>query len=251
MYHALSADGSAVAGQDPHYTLPVVVFQRHLDVCATHTRPMVSARDWLAGSRQPAALLSFDDGHISNFEMAFPLLKARGAGADFFINSASVGREGFCSWQQLREMADAGMSIQSHSHEHRYLTSFDTATLRKQLIRSRQMIQDAIGQPVTLLAPPGGRMPANLAEVARECGYQHILSSRPGQVKSSAAAVLPRMAVTASMDVATLDAWLRSDTFIFAKARLRYAVLAGMKQLLGDDGYERMRAKAVGGSGDY
>lgn len=251
MYHALSADGSAITGQDPHYTLPADVFQSHLDACMSHSRPIVSARDWLAGPRQPSTLLSFDDGHVSNYELAYRLLKARDAGADFFINSAHVGRAGYCSWEQLRDMADAGMSIQSHSHEHRYLTSYDVATLRSALTRSRQMIEDAIGQPVTLLAPPGGRMPSNLADVARECGYQHILSSRPGRVKSAAAVVLPRMAITASLDMATLHAWLRGDTLTFAEARLRYAALAGLKRLLGDDRYERLRRQAVGGNGDY
>ncbi|MGB4858916.1 MAG: polysaccharide deacetylase family protein [Dokdonella sp.] len=251
MYHALSADGCAVAGQDPHYTLPADGFQKQLDACASHGRPVVSARDWLAGPRRPATLLSFDDGHISNYELAFPLLIARDAGADFFINSATVGRAGYCGWQQLREMADAGMSIQSHSHEHTYLTSYDAATLRAELTRSRKLIEDAIGKPVTLLAPPGGRMPANLADVARGCGYEHILSSKPGLVKSAAAFVLPRMAVTAKLDMATLNAWLRGDILTFAKARLRYAVLAGMKRLLGDDGYERLRREAVRGSGKY
>ncbi len=251
MYHALSADGGAVSGQDPHYTLPADVFQSHLDLCASHGRPIISARDWLGGSHDPSTLLSFDDGHISNFEIAFPLLTARDLGADFFINSANVGRVGYCSWQQLREMAAAGMSIQSHSHEHRYLTSYDAAALKHELTRSRQLIEDAIGQPVTLLAPPGGRMPTNLADVARDCGYQHILSSQPGLVKSAAAVVLPRMAVTAKLDNATLHAWLRNDVLTFAKARLRYAVLAGLKRMLGNEGYEQLRRKAVGGSGDY
>ena len=247
MYHALSADGSVDVGQDPHYSLRSGDFDSHLQRCAAHGLCVTSARDWLAGPREPAALISFDDGHISNFELAFPLLQARGATADFFVNTDNVGRPGYANWQQLCEMAGAGQSIQSHSHEHRYLTSLSRIELTEQLIRSREMIEDSIGRPVTLLAPPGGRMPSGLAAVARECGYQHILSSRPGRIDSAATTILPRMAVTASLDVATLDAWLRGDTRTFAKARLRYAVLAAMKRLIGDSGYERLRQQFVGG----
>ena len=247
MYHALSVDDSVDAGQDPHYTLARDSFDTHLQACAAHGLAISSARDWLAGPREPAALISFDDGHISNFELAFPMLLARGATADFFVNSANVGRASYASWQQLREMADAGQSIQSHSHEHRYLTSLSRIELAEQLIRSREMIEDAIGQPVTLLAPPGGRMPSGLAATARACGYQHILSSRPGQISSQLAAIVPRMAVTASLDAATLDAWLGGDTATFAKAQLRYGVLAAMKRLFGDSGYERLRRQFVGG----
>ena len=247
MYHALSVDGSVDAGQDPHYSLRSDGFESHLHACAAHGLAVTSGRDWLTGSRHPAVLLSFDDGHVSNFDIAFALLQSHGATADFFVNTDNVGRPGYVSWQQLREMADAGQSIQSHSHEHRYLTSLTRIELAEQLIRSRQMIEDAIGHSVTLLAPPGGRMPSGLAAVALECGYRHILSSRPGRIDSAVGAILPRMAVTASLDAATLDAWLRGDAAIFAKARLRYAVLAAMKRLFGERGYERLRRQFVGG----
>ena len=247
MYHALSVDGSVDAGQDPHYSLRSDEFNSHLQRCAAHGLAVSSARDWLAGPREPTALMSFDDGHNSNFELAFPLLQARRATADFFVNTVNVGRPGYASWQQLREMADAGQSIQSHSHEHRYLTSLSRIELGEQLIRSREMIEDAIGHPVTLLAPPGGRMPSGLAAVARECGYRHILSSRPGRIDSAVATIFPRMAVTASLDAATFDAWLRGDVTTFAKARLRYAALAAMKRLFGDSGYERLRRRFIGG----
>ena len=247
MYHALSVDGSVDVGQDPHYSLRSDSFDSHLRRCTAQRLAITSARDWLAGSCEPAALISFDDGHISNFELAFPLLQARAATADFFVNSANVGRAGYASWHQLREMADAGQSIQSHSHEHRYLTSLGRVELAEQLIRSREMIEAGVGHPVTLLAPPGGRMPRGLAAVARACGYQHILSSRPGRIVSPPAKILPRMAVTASLDAATLDGWLGGDMATFAKAQLRYGVLAVMKRLFGDRGYEHLRRQFVGG----
>ena len=247
MYHALSVDGSVDAGQDPHYSLCRDSFQSHLHACAAHGLAVSSARDWLAGPRHPLVMMSFDDGHVSNYDLAFPLLHAHDATADFFVNTDAVGRPGYVSWQQLREMADAGQSIQSHSHEHRYLTSLSRIELAGQLIRSRQMIEDAIGRPVTLLAPPGGRMPSGLAAVALDCGYRHILSSRPGRIDSAVGTILPRMAVTASLDAATLDAWLRGDAVTFAKARLRYALLATMKRLFGERGYQRLRRQIVGG----
>ena len=250
MYHAISegtpGDGTAAdAAQDPHYTVSADTFARHLRLAGTNGGAH-SARDWLQNGGG-SMLLTFDDGHVSNYALAFPILQQHGASADFFVNPGRVGTEGFATWSQLREMADGGMSIQSHSFSHRYLTSLSPAELREELARSKSEIEQHVGQPVTLLAPPGGRMPRGLGDLARELGYKWVLSSQPGAIRRGAQdAILPRMAVTAHLDEATLTAWLDSDGGAMLRARVRYAVLAGLKQVLGDRRYETMRNRVLG-----
>ncbi len=118
------------------------------------------------------------------------------------------------------------MSIQSHSFSHRYLTALSPAELREELSRSKAEIEQHVGRPVTLLAPPGGRMPRGLGALARELGYRWVLSSQPGAIRRGASgAILPRMAVTAHLDEATLSAWLDGDGRAMLRARMRYAVL--------------------------
>lgn len=231
MYHALSA-GDAPAGQDPHYTVGKDTFLRHLDHLLG-PGAVGSTRDWLQGTGTHWALATFDDGHISNYTLAFPVLKARGHHADFFVNPAMVGRDGFASWSQLREMSDAGMSIQSHGYDHVYLTSLDGKRLRATLNAAREEISQRIGKAATLLAPPGGRMPRHLPEIARECGYTHVLSSRPGRIdRARDARVLPRMAVTAATTDVDLEKWIDGSQHIFLRERIRYGGLAMAKRLL-------------------
>lgn len=243
MYHALSGAGSPSEGQDAHYSVTAAQFAAHLAELARRGGG-ASARDWLAGGKPAATLLTFDDGHLSNYTLAAPALLDAGIGADFFVNPGRVGTPGFASWAQLREMADQGLSIQSHGWDHRYFTELTPTELREDLTRSRTEIEDRIGRRVRLLAPPGGRMPERLAETARECGYTHVLSSRPGRIRDAAAHLLPRMAVTAQLDLATLQAWL--DGRGLSRARLRYAALGLAKRALGDRGYERLRARLLG-----
>src|SRR5690606_41569288 len=95
-------------------------------------------------------------------------------------------------------MDAAGMSIQSHGYDHVYLTDLDPDTLRERLHAARLRIEDGVGAADTLLAPPGGRMPAGLAATAGQCGYRHVLSSRPGRIRAARhPAELPRLAVSA------------------------------------------------------
>ncbi|WP_170185866.1 polysaccharide deacetylase family protein [Pseudoxanthomonas dokdonensis] len=246
MYHALANGGQVPAGQDPVYTLPLQRFEQQLD----HLRADGgggSAIDWLAGRNDARTLLSFDDGHLSNYTLAFPALVSRGMTADFFVNPVMVGKPGFADWSQLREMADAGMSIQSHGHDHVYFTGMSRQQLRASLVDSRQAISQRIGQPVTLLAPPGGRMPRGLLALARECGYAHVFSSRPGLVgdPGNGARIFPRLAMTQAVGMDGFVHWVKADASSLRREQLRYGGLALAKRLLGDQHYERLRGRLI------
>jgi peptidoglycan/xylan/chitin deacetylase (PgdA/CDA1 family) len=242
MYHALG-DAPGV-GADAHYTVTMPRFEQHIATCKRIGGGAVSARDWLAG--HSGVIITFDDGHRTNYQLGFPALVAAGAGADFFVNPAQVGSEGFATWSELREMAEGGMSIQSHGLDHsHYLTELPAPRLRDELLRARQEIEQHVGQPVTLLAPAGGRCPPDLERVAQDVGYTHVLNSRPGGVRSGRGPSLPRFAVTSELDVATLESWLRGGRARMT-AELRYSVLAAAKRVLGDRLYERVRERLLG-----
>lgn len=246
MYHALSR-GHAPPGQDPHYTLDETVFEGQLRQ-VQRAGGACSVRDWLRDGERRPVLVTFDDGHASNYEVAFPALAGHGMRADFFVNPANVGSPGFATWAQLREMSDAGMSIQSHGYDHSYFTGLAVPVLRERLHAARARIEDAVGAAVTLLAPPGGRMPPGLVDIARQCGYRHVVSSRPGRLAASrGAAILPRLAVTAPLDPRRFNAWIDGSALPILREQLRYGSLSLAKLLLGDARYERARTLALAG----
>lgn len=65
-------------------------------------------------------VLTFDDGYMDNYTQAFPLLKKYKMTGTFFIVSdfASSSNPAYMHWSQIKEMSDAGMSIESHSRAH-------------------------------------------------------------------------------------------------------------------------------------
>ncbi|MBN8739241.1 MAG: hypothetical protein BGP24_09275 [Lysobacterales bacterium 69-70] len=237
MYHAVGETAGGTA--DAHYRIGCEDLRHQLAACAAYG-PLTSARSWLAGG--DGVILTFDDGDASHYAEALPLLLARHAQADFFVNPATVGQRGFVTWGQLREMAELGMSIQSHGYEHRYLTSLSPQELERSLLRARLTIEQQVGEPVRLLAPPGGRMPPDLGAIARDCGYSHVLCSRPGRVRRDAAnGALPRLAVVAALPPAVLQRWLTGQGLL--RLRLRYAALDLAKRAVGDNAYESLRRR--------
>lgn len=248
MYHALRRD-EAPPGQDPHYTLHADAFDRQLAAIA-RAGGAGTVRDHIRSGQRRPVLLTFDDGHASNHALAFPALLEHGVRADFFVNPANVGKPGFATWAQLREMSDAGMSIQSHGYDHTYFTDMDRPTLRERLHAARLRIEDEVGAPVELLAPPGGRMPAGLPALARRCGYRHVVASRPGRLRPGHAPdVVPRLAVTSNLDEGRFQAWISGRATAVYPEQLRYATLAMAKGLLGNARYERARTLLLAGRG--
>lgn len=66
-----------------------------------------------------SVVLSFDDGHASAWQFAYPLLRKYGVPATFFVTTEVLGGGDFLRWEQMREMAASGLAdFQLHSRSH-------------------------------------------------------------------------------------------------------------------------------------
>lgn len=251
MYHAVGDERGACVGADAHYAVSSRQFAAHLAQAREAGLRVSSVADLL---RDPAArarsvAFTFDDGHASNGPAA-ELIAAQGGSADFFVNPAHVGTPNYLGWSDLREMARAGMSIQSHGYHHTYLDDLSPKEVDAQLVDSKRAIEDQLGQPVTLFAPPGGRVPPDMRTVAERAGYQAVCSSRVGLWKAGDGPWdIARLAVMLSTPDVQVLRWIRQDWWELANRRARYAVLSSAKRLLGNQGYERLRGRLLGKPG--
>jgi peptidoglycan/xylan/chitin deacetylase (PgdA/CDA1 family) len=250
MYHAVHAPGYKPVAWDPHYAVSADALRRQLQQLLTAGFGLRSVLDTLAAPPVGrTACITFDDGGSTDADVAMPILLACGARADFFVSAGRVGTRGFVSWTQLRDMATAGMSIQSHGHDHRLLDDQNAAEVEHELRASKAEIEDRLGRPVTLFAPPGGRLTAQVVRTARQLGYHAICSSRPGRWRPGSAFVLPRFAVLCSTPDARLLAWANGGALRTAPSMARYAVAWIAKKALGNDRYQRLRSAALDESG--
>ncbi len=241
MYHAIGS-GPEIAGADPHYAVAEAAFAAQIAVLGTS---VALARQVGDGAGIQAPCITFDDGHVSNYRIALPILLAAGLGAEFYVNSATVGRRGQVSWSELREMAAHGMSVQSHAHHHVLLSDLAAHELRAELEVSKKTIEDRLGQPVVVLAPPGGRYNRLTVAIAEELGYRRLAVSRPGLWQRFDAPTVPRFPIYASTSTATVLRYRRRWSRDTLRARLRYQLTQLGQQALGNRRYERLRNAVV------
>lgn len=249
MYHALGNDRSECEGAEPPYVISSRQFESHLALLAEQGLRARSVAQLLAtpADRRRSVSFTFDDGHRSN-AVAAERIASGGGSADFFINSSRVGKIHNLGWCDLRVMADAGMSIQSHGLDHRYLDEMTPAEIVAQVADSKKAIEDKLGRPVTLFAPPGGRVVPQLRQVAARAGYSAVCSSRVGLWRTDARAWdVPRLAVLQSTSDAQLARWLQQVWWEIATCQARYLALASAKRVLGNDRYKRLRGRLLHG----
>jgi peptidoglycan/xylan/chitin deacetylase (PgdA/CDA1 family) len=130
-----------------------------------------------------SVVLTFDDGTLDSWEQARPVLDRHGFTATLFIVSGHVGGRStwdrdvgepsrpLMSWNQIRELQEAGFEIGSHTHTHRPLGRLSDAEARSELELSFRTLEQQLGTVPRFLAYPRGSFTERHKRLARETGY--------------------------------------------------------------------------------
>src|SRR6185369_11326884 len=100
---------------------------RYLEMTGYNVIPLRHLYEYVTGTRasipQNAIVITIDDGWRSTYTEAFPELQKRKFPFTVFIYPKIIGQtSNALTWSQIKEMAEAGVDIQSHSLSHPYLT---------------------------------------------------------------------------------------------------------------------------------
>lgn len=139
------------------------------------------ARKGLTSLPEKPVVLTFDDGGLDNYWVAFPILRTYGFTATFFVVTGKVGAAGHMDWEDLRTMADAGMSIESHTVSHPAdLRTLDDSRLAQELGTSRKTIAEHLGTFPESLSYPSGHFDQRVIAAAEAAGYLLAVSTDVG-----------------------------------------------------------------------
>jgi peptidoglycan/xylan/chitin deacetylase (PgdA/CDA1 family) len=152
---------------------------------------MGAVTDWILGKgslpEKPIAL-TFDDGRDTQYSAAWPILKRHYAVATFYVLTNAIGRDGYLTWDQLKEMKDAGSEVGSHSVYHPYLWKVtDPKELESEIGGSKAAIDDRLDVSTTAFAYPFGPSSPQVVDRLKLDGYSsgRILSRRHATATTS------------------------------------------------------------------
>ena len=187
-------------------------------------------------------ILTFDDGLASDFEVVFPALLRRELRATFFVTAENVGRPGYTSFAQLREMAAAGMEIGSHGLTHRYLINMSCPEALREICESKEQLEQGLGRKVAAFAVVGGHFSRWMPPVVAKAGYRIFATMIPGESALAKGLTILRRNHIQSHHRATYAAQLIAGR----KSTLwgnyfRYQLLRLPKLFLGLSNYDRLK----------
>ncbi len=125
-------------------------------------------------------IITFDDGHYSNYKLAFPLLVKYGFKATFFITTNWLNQQFHLSSDQIREMAGNGIEIGSHGLTHNFLSGMDSEEIEFEFSESKRILESITKQPVNYIAFPGGHYNSKVLRLLKVSGYKGACSCLQG-----------------------------------------------------------------------
>lgn len=200
----------------------------------------------LAGDRglPPGVVITFDDGCETDLIAVAPALTEAGYQATFYILSGYLGRRGYLSPMQLRELSDLGFEIGSHSVTHRIVTNLNEDELCSELVDSKRKLEDLTGKRVDHFSCPKGRWSRRVVDVAHEAGYRSVATSRIGVNSSGTDCyALTRVAVLRETSLKKYREIIKGKGLLLRRAGA--AALSLGKRSLGNRVYEKVRFRIL------
>jgi peptidoglycan/xylan/chitin deacetylase (PgdA/CDA1 family) len=187
--------------------------------------------------------VTFDDGHISNFEYALPILQSWGLVARFFITVGWTGKKpGYMGWRELRSLHEFGQLIGAHGWSHTFLTHCTQEDLNKELSGARLMLEDKLGTSITTMSLPGGRYNRRVLAACRQAGYTQIYSSVPRAEQTPLGFLIGRLNVRGDRSLERLRNVLQPGSRALSRLERQYRIKTVAKTLVGDGLYEKLWA---------
>jgi peptidoglycan/xylan/chitin deacetylase (PgdA/CDA1 family) len=195
-YHVVQSPSDTV------FSISRESFQQQMQYLANtgyNVIPLADLVDYVEGRRDSlppnAVVITIDDGWRCTYTEFYPELKRLNFPFTVFIYPKFIGRAKnhyAMSWAEVKEMADDGVDIQSHSYSHPFLTyrrnpRFSEEEyadwLHRELALSKKAIEKETGKEVRFLAYPYGDYDSRVARAVSKAGYDAGLTCNAGPVR--------------------------------------------------------------------
>ena len=141
--------------------------------------------------------ITIDDAYLSVFQIAYPLMLDRNIPFTLFVSSSVVdkGYSSYMSWEQIKDMADHGVTIGNHSANHLHLVESNNA-IHLEVISAQKRIKEKTSVDTTFFAYPYGEYDLEMTGQLKALNYI-AFSHQSGPIgEASNFQALPRFPVS-------------------------------------------------------
>lgn len=214
LYHSISTEASP---RFRPWTVPPASFADHMETLASDGYEPITVdrlQRLLHAGPMPErpVVITFDDGFEDFHSHALPVLDHHGFAATLYVPTAYIGRRAawlsreheaerrMLDWNQVGEIAAAGVQVGAHSHTHPRLDELRPHESMDEIVRSKEILEDRLQLPATSFAYPHGYHDKRVRRQVIGAGFgsgmavKHAMSSPADDPYALARIVVPREA---------------------------------------------------------
>jgi len=168
------------SGDANFYKLTEETFVEHLEAICQKYQLKAEGLKALSLNGHTPFFISFDDGGSSFLNPIADILERLGWVGIFFISTDYIDTPGFLTRDEVKELADRGHIIGSHSCSHPVkITNYSYDEILAEWSKSKDVLESIIGTEVTTASIPGGFLSKDIEKSAAEAGYLSLFTSEP------------------------------------------------------------------------
>ena len=184
MYHRFNEN------KYPSTNIQVDIFNEQLKIIErekiTFIHPKDFKRSLSENKKERKILLTIDDGLLSFYQNAWPILKKKKIPFILFVNTREVGSFNYMTWEQILELhKDENVEIGNHSHSHEYLVEEDPDFIKRDIVKSIKIFENKLGENSQFFSYPFGEYSLEFKKIIKELGFKYAFGQHSGVIDES------------------------------------------------------------------
>ena len=142
--------------------------------------------------------ITIDDAYRSVYEKAWPVFREHDMPFTVFVSTEQLdsGYANYMTWDMVRDLSEAGVTIGGHSQHHSHLPDLDIEQVKAELAHSAKRFEEELGYVPEIFAYPYGEANSEVIAAVKEAGYRASFGQQSGAMHTGSDFMyLPRFAL--------------------------------------------------------
>ena len=171
----------------PSTNIQLEVFKEQLQIIENEGIKFINPKDFknnlTNNKKERKVLLTIDDGLLSFYQNAWPILKEKKIPFILFVNTREVGAYNYMNWDQIKELyKSTNVEIGNHSHSHEYLVEENAEFIKNDIVKSIQIFENKLGKNSEFFSYPFGEYSLVFKNIIKELGFKYAFGQHSGVI---------------------------------------------------------------------
>ena len=171
----------------PSTNIQLDVFKEQLKIIENQDirfiHPKNFKEDLSKNKKERKVLLTIDDGLLSFYENAWPILREKKIPFILFVNTREVGSFNYMNWDQILEIHKTNLAeIGNHSHSHEYLVDESAEIIKNDILKSIEIFKKKLGKNSDFFSYPFGEYSEEFKKIIKDLGFNYAFGQHSGVI---------------------------------------------------------------------